>query len=220
MCKVENCKVEKIEGRGLCRKHYIQWREDNAPPCSIHDCSKPAYCKGYCKTHYTRLREHGDVNYEPKILKPFTALNWIIETISKKTDECLIFPYSQTPSGYGYLSYEGSYVRAHRLALSLFTGNDHKGRLACHKPKICHNRLCCNPRHLYWGSHKDNSQDMIIDGTDSRGEKSVKAILTESAAFQIKYKKDTRTRQEIADHYGVSLAAVKAIKSGRTWAWL
>ena len=34
----------------------------------------------------------------------------------------------------------------------------------CH---ICHNGDCSNPRHLYWGSRKENIQDSIKNGTHS-----------------------------------------------------
>lgn len=34
--------------------------------------------------------------------------------------------------------------------------------LLCH---ACHNSKCSNPKHLYWGSYKENLNDQIINGT-------------------------------------------------------
>lgn len=36
--------------------------------------------------------------------------------------------------------------------------------LLCH---ACNNGKCSNPKHLYWGSPKDNTEDAIIQGTRS-----------------------------------------------------
>ena len=29
--------------------------------CSIRDCSKPAFCKGYCSKHYQQIKFHGKI---------------------------------------------------------------------------------------------------------------------------------------------------------------
>lgn len=38
--------------------------------CSIEECDRKYYCKGYCKLHYTRAKRHGDpliVKYNPRV---------------------------------------------------------------------------------------------------------------------------------------------------------
>lgn len=48
--------------------------------------------------------------------------------------------------------------RVNRLAIVLATGEDAPGMDACHR---CDNPLCCNPDHLFWGTHRYNMLDYI-----------------------------------------------------------
>lgn len=52
----------------------------------------------------------------------------------------------------------------HRGVLAQFLGTNIYGKPAdlCH---ACHNDLCSNPRHLYWGTRKENIQDSENNGT-------------------------------------------------------
>jgi hypothetical protein len=68
--------------------------------------------------------------------------------------------------GYGVTIIRGKTWGAHRLALLVHHGygqnesivNDPKV-FACH---ACDNPICCNPLHLYFGTAKDNTRDMMI----------------------------------------------------------
>lgn len=72
---------------------------------------------------------------------------------------------SASPSsrgGYGYFYRYGRVVYAHRHALALSLGRAlEPGEQALH---ACDNPPCCNPAHLFAGTHRDNMQDMAAKG--------------------------------------------------------
>jgi len=66
-------------------------------------------------------------------------------------------------NGYGHVAsdYWGKYYNvssAHRLSYIVFKGDFDRKLWVLHK---CHNRKCINPDHLYLGTPKQNTEDMI-----------------------------------------------------------
>jgi len=152
----------------------------------------------------------------------FTNIFWEKVDMSKGPDEC--WPWTKGISlstGYGAMKVNGKRIDSHRYALSLKLGRPvRRGFLACH---TCNNRICCNPKHLYEGTHKSNVEDAIRAGrlytfTPLSGESSLQAILSESDVLVIVERLNTGEIQRvIAKDFGVSRSTIAGIKRGKTW---
>lgn len=83
---------------------------------------------------------------------------------------CWLWTSAAKPNGYGCFGFKNRTYYAHRIAFVLCGGAFDNGNLVLHGP--CHNRLCCNPDHLYSGDQKQNSgPDKDRDGTQCRGDR-------------------------------------------------
>ncbi len=113
---------------------------------------------------------------------------------------------------------------AHRISFFISRGYLPSKLLICHS---CDNRKCVNPDHLFVGTHKDNSQDMLQKGRSwvannpdkaPRGETHKSSVLTEMMVRGIKSLfAQGYNRQRLAERYGVSLSAIKSIGNGHSW---
>lgn len=93
-----------------------------------------------------------------------------------KSGDCLVYTGHKNSNGYGIVAQMVDGVRqsilAHRLAWSLANGQDPPdGLIVCHS---CNNPSCCEPSHLYAGTPKQNSDDKVAAGNQSRAMLGVK----------------------------------------------
>lgn len=186
--------------------------------CSVKDCGKPHDARNYCAKHYTRFMKHGDPLAKP-VTSPREPRRYLESLVGKYSNECYIWPYDTPIKGYGQLWYNGRRWRSHRLAMELENGPPpSRNHYALHTPAICHNRACHNPKHLRWGTTKDNALDREIDGTNLTGAKNGNSKLTKPKVLEILA--DKRTYADIAADYDVHPTTIRHIHIGKTWAWV
>jgi hypothetical protein len=133
--------------------------------------------------------------------------------------DCWEWSAAVNDKGYGRFSYKGKSERAHRVAFILSGG-----MLTTEKPYVlhhCDNPLCVNPKHLFSGNMKDNTQDMMKKSRQNNaiGEKASKAKLTTQEVLEIRYlcKNHIMTRRTVAKLYNVFHSTVNAIHARQTW---
>lgn len=83
----------------------------------------------------------------------------------KKTDTCWLWKNAITNEGYGKF-YHKKYYSSHRYSWIIHKGKIPKGLCVLHK---CDVRNCVNPDHLWLGTLKDNTRDMILKGRNKNG---------------------------------------------------
>lgn len=75
-------------------------------------------------------------------------------------DECWNWTGAKS-RGYGHVSFQREQWAASRLSYVLTYGPIQNGLFVLHH---CDNRACCNPNHLFLGTHQDNMDDMMQKG--------------------------------------------------------
>lgn len=74
----------------------------------------------------------------------------------EKTESCWNWK-GRSSRGYGLFN-AGKLIKAHRFSYIFYNRIIPKGKIICHS---CDNPSCVNPGHLYAGTYKQNTQDMI-----------------------------------------------------------
>ncbi len=188
------CKKEKIVVHGRkckeCRKEYqkkqsAKKREKTCPICEIRHNKMAKECSMKCK-----------------LLNRF------------KVDKgCWIWSKSLNESGYGKLQEnqkgKRKYLMSHRESYKVFKGNIPKGKLILHQ---CDRPACINPDHLFIGTMKDNTRDMLYKGRGGRQK------LKKEDIHEIRKLIAERFRNiDIASFFRVNPTTISSIKKGLTW---
>ncbi len=141
----------------------------------------------------------------------------------EKTSSCWFLRSKPNDQGYGIFDNRGQKEKAHRVAWELTNGPIPDGLNVLHNCPGGDNRRCCNPAHLWLGTLKDNSQDMMAKGTNKKqllaGEDNPKAKLTWVKVREIRERLSTGgvTQLQLAAEYGCKRVAISYIATGRNW---
>ncbi len=130
---------------------------------------------------------------------------------------CLEWTGSKTRTGYGRIRVGPKAYLAHRYAFMLALGEIPEGQCVCHQ---CDNPACCNPKHLFLGTQRENVADMMAKGRQHNrtGSKNSCAKLTEQDVIEIREACASGARQaDMARKYNVSQVAISLIVLRKKW---
>lgn len=122
------------------------------------------------------------------------------------------------PFGYGRMTAgRGVNLKAHQIAFALANGPIPEGSAVLHS---CDHPWCCNARHLFLGSQRDNMADALKKGRGSPppmrfGEAHHKTKFDTAIAQRIAA--DARSAEIVAAEHGVSTKTVYRLRWGQTW---
>ena len=99
----------------------------------------------------------------------------------------------------------------HRLVALTYLPNPNNLACVCHKDDNHSNNQKDN---LWWGSHQDNTQDMVDKGRQAKGGQTRPKLKEEDVLY---IRQRSKTVKELSEQYKVSLFAIYNVLNRRTW---
>lgn len=133
---------------------------------------------------------------------PFECWFWSNVDTLQGANDCWVWRNAKNPLIHVTISQNKKHLSAHRVAYELSKGEIPKGQFVCHS---CDNPICCNPRHLWTGSHQDNMTDMSVKGRAGR-----KPVVTLDQYLSVRDQINNPNviMADIAENLGVAISSV------------
>lgn len=185
--------------------------------CSFDNCDKSLThhsARGLCTGHYQQWQRG-----EPLApLQPRNvAVPWLLAHVDYDGEDCLTWPFKPRADGRGQVKWQGKMTTAHRQMCILAHGAAPDG-----KPEATHScgnghLGCVNPKHLRWGSDKDNKADMLVHGTRVRGERHGAAKLTVDSVRAIRSLSSEYSQSALAARFAVQGSTIGKVVRRERW---
>lgn len=193
----------------------------NSRICSIPECSKRHDARGLCSTHYRRLQRTGRALGSRRISDRASRAErraFLKTAIEYRGSDCLLWPFKMTAGSYPLIKIDGVQHLVHRLVCEArFGPAPFENAEVAHS---CGNSACLG--HLRWATRSDNLSDRWFHGTMYMGSKQWASKLTEADVRIIRelHACGKAGRKALCKRFGISLSAMSAVISRRTWAWV
>ncbi len=170
-----------------------------------------------CKKGYKQTEEHK----RNKIMGMTHSLEEVWNHINIKfKDDCWEWNRHVGTHGYGEIRINKKLYLSHRLVYELTYGSIPKGLFVLHH---CDNRKCCNPVHLFLGTHSDNMKDMVKKGRYSKhcrsGEFNGNSKLTKLQVEEIRklYQTKKYSQRQLGKIFNVDHSVIGDIVLYKLW---
>lgn len=141
---------------------------------------------------------------------------WMLSNCTEHGD-CLLWNGYRNPSGYGRIKIGRKLELTHRFSFRMTNQDFDQSLFVCHK---CDNPPCCNPEHLFIGTHRQNMLDRDAKGRQARlrGENHPGCKLSDEEVKEIRALIETGvlTQDRLGQLYGVSGTQIHLIKVGKS----
>lgn len=148
-------------------------------------------------------------------------LSDLLERISRhvnvKANGCWI--WGKDNGTHKCMKINGKMVKVYRVVYEKLVGPIPDKGYVCHNCPGGDNPSCCNPEHLWLGSHAENMHDAVIKGQYAHGKEHWNSKLTASKVREIfsEYHEKGRMQESIAKQFGVNTKTVSDIIRRKTW---
>lgn len=185
--------------------------------CSIENCGKPLWARGWCRMHSLRFYRHGN---------PLIVLH---ESLRRMSFEDLYIPEpnsgcwlwlggssgNRREQNYGLFIRNGKRQYAHRTSWEIHRGTIPPRLSVLHG---CDTRCCVNPSHLFLGTQAENNRDMRQKKRHAFGERHGHAKLSEEQIAQvISMHSDGLSLSQIGHRLGVHFKTIHDVVQGKSW---
>lgn len=152
------------------------------------------------------------MTFTPKDIHRF----WSKVNKTENENTCWEWQASTFRNGYGHFFINGKMASSHRVAWLMTYGAIPETMYICHR---CDNRKCCNPNHLFLGTHAENQRDMAMKHRSPHGEKHKNAKLTAEQVENMRmlYRSGGITYRELAAKFGMSVGHTWVIVNYKQW---
>ena len=151
-----------------------------------------------------------------------SILRRFISKIDIRSDnECWFWKAGKFSNGYGQFRLYNHKVKAHRVAYFI-----RNGKLPLYNSKrqelfvlhTCDEPACCNPKHLFLGTSRDNTMDAFFKNRRTPGEGNPNVKLSEERVWQIRLMLSKKIpRKEIAECFKIHESTISHINTGYSW---
>lgn len=145
------------------------------------------------------------------------CIAWLRERVHHDGEGCLIWPFNRGQYGYGTFGLGGKVLYAHRWMCEQVHGPapsaDHQAAHDCGNG----DKGCVHPKHVFWKTPLENSQDKIAHGTTYTNKGRRRNKLTPEQVAQIRLISTVAEQNEAAKRFGVSSSMIRKIIYGKSW---